>query len=274
MTRSKPPSSKSRKAKSGASKSSKKKAAAPQATEAKATGVKATKAKAAAPAKAAAAPASKAREYKLTPPQSTELHPVPRSAAHKSSALKMRAAKPSLPKLSSIVPFVIFGFFALILLFALHGKPEIVQPPLELDSAAPAIDLPMLNDETDRFTSAAWRGRPYILNFFASWCPDCHAEHEELMTLAAAHLPLVGISFKDSPDKLTAYLDHAGNPYIAVANGDKGTAASDWHVNGIPETFIIDARGTIRWHYAGVLTDRIVTEELMPAWEATQPRHR
>lgn len=179
-------------------------------------------------------------------------------------------------KIKDIAPFIIFGFLVVAILVGLHrhGASEAGKPALQAGNRAPMSDLPSLKDDGTRFTSAAWRGRPYIVNFFASWCSDCRAEHEELMTLAAAHIPLIGIVFKDRPDKVAAYLDHAGNPYALVAQDDGGRAAGDWGLAGVPETFIVDAQGVIRWHYAGVLTDRIVSDELMPAWEASLGKSR
>jgi len=132
-------------------------------------------------------------------------------------------------------------------------------------------DLPVLNGAGAHFTTRSWRGRPYLINFFASWCADCKIEHEELMTLSATNIPMIGIIFKDHADKATAYLDHAGNPFIAVAQDDDGRAGIDWGLTGVPETFLVDASGVIRWHHIGGLTDEIVSDELMPVWESVKP---
>ncbi|MGB9152683.1 MAG: DsbE family thiol:disulfide interchange protein [Alphaproteobacteria bacterium] len=175
-------------------------------------------------------------------------------------------------KLKTAIPFVIFGILVVVLLVGLHPQEmdRASATSLRVGASAPETNLPNLTADGTRFISKAWRGRPYIVNFFASWCSDCRAEHEELMTLEASHIPLIGITFKDRPDKISAYLDHAGNPYALVVQDEDNRASLDWGLAGVPETFVVDTHGIIRWHYAGILTDKIVTDELMPAWEASQ----
>ena len=167
-------------------------------------------------------------------------------------------------------PLMIFGLLVLVLFLGVHHpkQSEAVSLARYVGDAAPATTLPVLHGGGARFTTAAWRGRPYILNFFASWCGDCRAEHEEMMTLAASPVPIIGVAFKDKAEKVAAYLDHNGNPFAAVALDDDGRAGTIWGLRGIPETFIIDAEGIIRWHHRGILTDAVVTEALMPALES------
>jgi cytochrome c biogenesis protein CcmG/thiol:disulfide interchange protein DsbE len=172
-------------------------------------------------------------------------------------------------KLVAAAPLLLFGLLVLVLIVGLHHSngPKFAQ---HIGDPVPVTDLPLLDGSGAHFKTAAWRGRPYIVNFFASWCGDCRIEHEELMTLAAAHIPMIGITFKDKPAKTTAFLDQNGNPFAAVAEDDDGRAGIDWGLTGVPETFLIDGNGTIRWHYIGGLTDAVVTDELMPAWESVE----
>jgi cytochrome c biogenesis protein CcmG/thiol:disulfide interchange protein DsbE len=173
-------------------------------------------------------------------------------------------------KLNSAAPLIIFGLLVLVLIIGLHrsNTGAVSKFAQHVGDPAPVTDLLTLNGAGAHFTTRSWRGRPYIINFFASWCTDCRAEHEELMTLAAANMPLIGITFKDPPDKASAYLDKLGNPYVAVAQDEDGRAGIDWGLTGVPETFVIDSRGIIRWHYIGGLTDEVVSNELMPVWES------
>ena len=164
-------------------------------------------------------------------------------------------------------PLIIFGLLILVLIVGLHHGHHASKFAQHLGDPAPATDLPILDGIGARFTTDSWRGRPYVINFFASWCADCRAEHEELMTLAAGHVPIIGITFKDKPAKASAYLEQEGNPFIAVAQDDNGRAGIDWGLTGVPETFIVDWHGIIRWHYIGALTNKIVRDDLMPAWE-------
>jgi len=175
-------------------------------------------------------------------------------------------------KLVASAPLLIFGLLVLVLVIGLrhNGPGEASKFAQHVGDPAPATDLPILHGAGARFTTRSWRGRPYIVNFFASWCADCKAEHEELMTLATPDIALIGITFKDTADKAAGYLERAGNPFTAVAQDDDGRAGIDWGLTGVPETFVIDAHGIIRWHHIGALTDQVVTEELMPVWEAVK----
>jgi cytochrome c biogenesis protein CcmG/thiol:disulfide interchange protein DsbE len=170
-------------------------------------------------------------------------------------------------KLLAKAPLIVFVLLVVALLVGvshIHRTPKFAQ---HIGDPAPVTDLPVLQGAGARFATKDWYGRPYVINFFASWCPECKAEHEELLAVAAAHIPVIGITFKDRGDKAAAFLQREGNPFVAVAQDDNGRAGIDWGLTGIPETFIIDDRGVIRWHHIGPLTEDVVTDELMPVWE-------
>ena len=173
-------------------------------------------------------------------------------------------------KLKAASPLIIFGVLVLTLVVGLRHNTasDINKFAQHIGDGAPVTDLPVLNGAGAHFTTRSLKGRPYIINFFASWCSDCRAEHEELMTLQASNIPMIGITFKDKADKASAYLDRLGNPFVAVAEDNNGRAGIDWGLTGVPETFMIDANGIIRWHHIGGLTDDIVSNELMPVWES------
>lgn len=103
-------------------------------------------------------------------------------------------------------------------------------------------------------------GRPILLNFFASWCAPCVAENPRLMALHEAGIPLWGIAYKDRPDATAAFLGRHGNPFTRIARDDAGLTAIDFGVTGVPETFLIDASGVVRWHLSGPLTQEAADE--------------
>jgi cytochrome c biogenesis protein CcmG/thiol:disulfide interchange protein DsbE len=137
--------------------------------------------------------------------------------------------------------------------------------------AAPATARPLIRQggmgQEGQFTTAAWQGKPYLVNFFASWCPDCRGEHPQMLRLAAAHIPVIGIGFHDSAAALSGFLAQKGNPYVMVALDEDEAAKRAWGIRGVPETFVVDSAGVIRRHYTGGLTAAIIEQDLLPLWQ-------
>jgi cytochrome c biogenesis protein CcmG/thiol:disulfide interchange protein DsbE len=98
-----------------------------------------------------------------------------------------------------------------------------------------------------------------LVNFWASWCAPCRAEHPNLMAIAAAGIPIVGLNYKDSPANALKFLAELGNPFTAVS-AIEGRAALDWGVYGVPETFIVAPDGTILARTAGPVTRRVLEQ--------------
>ncbi|MEN8893898.1 DsbE family thiol:disulfide interchange protein [Planktotalea arctica] len=96
------------------------------------------------------------------------------------------------------------------------------------------------------------RGEVTLVNFWASWCPPCRAEHPKLLELAKDY-PIIGVNFKDTARAATKYLNDDGNPFVGVAFDPKGRTAIDWGVTAPPETFILDKDGTVLYRFAGPL---------------------
>jgi cytochrome c biogenesis protein CcmG/thiol:disulfide interchange protein DsbE len=106
--------------------------------------------------------------------------------------------------------------------------------------------------------------KPMLVNWFASWCIPCLQEAPMLDSLAKYGLPIWGINFEDKPGPLADYLAANGNPYQRIAADASGLTAINWGVYGVPETYLIDRTGIVRWRYAGAITQDVVNAELNP----------
>lgn len=104
-----------------------------------------------------------------------------------------------------------------------------------------------------------------LVNFFASWCAPCRAEHPILKQLSAGGVTVIGVNYKDKPANALAFLSEMGDPYTRIGADPTGRVALDWGIYGVPETFVIDGSGKIVMRYPGPLTEQILREELLPA---------
>jgi len=138
-------------------------------------------------------------------------------------------------------------------------------PSALIDRPAPAFSLPPVDGATTPgFSTADLQGRPAIINVFASWCVPCLAEHPLISELAAEGYRVFGLNHKDAPEAAARWLAQHGNPYNAVGADVDGRASIEWGVTGVPETFIVDADGIVRYKYAGPLTADLVRRKLRP----------
>ena len=106
--------------------------------------------------------------------------------------------------------------------------------------------------------------RPLLINFFASWCVPCVIEHPELMALAKDGLPIWGIAYKDTPAAAGGFIARHGDPYARLAEDKPGRVAIDWGVYGVPESYLLDRDGVVRWRMAGPITPDVAGEQLRP----------
>lgn len=137
---------------------------------------------------------------------------------------------------------------------ALVGKP------------APAVELPGLSDGAPRLTLTQFKGRLVAVNFFASWCLPCRAEHPILQQITAEFgVPVIGIAWKDKPEDSRAFLAELGDPYVATGADRNGRTGIDFGITGVPETFLIGADGTVLYRFAGPLSPDGLRNELAPA---------
>lgn len=108
-------------------------------------------------------------------------------------------------------------------------------------------------------------GRPHLINVFASWCAPCIAENAQLMALQAGGVEIIGIAYKDNPNDTQLFLDGHGNPYSAVGIDRDGQFALQLGIAGVPETFVVDAKGDIVAVHRGPLTPEDMEREIYPA---------
>ena len=168
-----------------------------------------------------------------------------------------------------LLPPVIFVSLGLAFAFGLSRENPDELPSALLETAAPALDLPALLPDTpapgpDDLTAPGVK----LVNFWASWCGPCRAEHPTLTRLADAGVPIIGVNYKDNPDNARSFLSELGNPYAKIGTDESGRAAIDWGLYGVPETYVIDGEGKILLRYPGPVTQRVLEERVLPVIEA------
>ncbi len=167
-----------------------------------------------------------------------------------------------------LLPLV--ALVALIAVFALNinRDPSLIHSVL-IDKPAPEFALPAVEGlGVPGFDTATLRGQVTVVNIFASWCIPCRDEHPLLTALRdEAGVALYGINQKDAPENARAFLGELGNPYDAIGGDANGRVSIDWGVYGVPETFVVDARGIITFKHVGPISPRSLKEELLPAIE-------
>ena len=143
-------------------------------------------------------------------------------------------------------------------------NPREVPSPL-IGKPAPEFSLPRLDNAAQTITRQDMAGKVWVLNVWASWCQPCLEEHPLLVDLARRNpVTMVGLNYKDKPADAIAWLGRHGNPYTASASDMKGLVGIDYGVYGVPETFVIDRQGVIRFKHIGPLTPQVMREELEP----------
>jgi cytochrome c biogenesis protein CcmG/thiol:disulfide interchange protein DsbE len=162
------------------------------------------------------------------------------------------------------IPLAIFLILLAFLYIGLGRDPREVPSPL-IGKPAPAFTLAQLHEPTRTLSSSDLRGKVWLLNVWASWCVSCRVEHPLLMQLAAAKLvPVYGLDYKDQPDKGRAWLVQNGNPYTASIVDQDGRVGIDYGVYGVPETFLIDKAGVVRYKQIGPLTAEALQQKILP----------
>jgi cytochrome c biogenesis protein CcmG, thiol:disulfide interchange protein DsbE len=167
-------------------------------------------------------------------------------------------------KLIFLLPAALFAVLVIAFAVGLRHDPHLV-PSALIDRPAPDFALPGLYESANGLTRNDLDRRVTLVNFFASWCAPCREEHSELMALG--RLPgvtLDGIAYKDKPEESRRFLDRLGNPFGHTGVDRNGRTAIDFGVYGVPETYVVDGTGHIRYRHVGPLTAADVKSEILP----------
>ena len=161
----------------------------------------------------------------------------------------------------------IFGALVAILGIGLTLNPREVPSPL-VGKAAPEFTLPLLHEPDKKFSSREPLGQVWVFNVWASWCAGCREEHPLLVNFAKSGVaPLYGLNYKDRREDGLKWLKQYGDPYKASFYDLEGKVGIDYGVYGVPETYVIDKKGVIRYKRIGAVTPEIMAKKILPLVE-------
>lgn len=168
-----------------------------------------------------------------------------------------------------LLPLALFAALAGFLAKGLTLDPAELPSPL-IDKPAPAFSVARLAREMGQpspgeFSSAELDGQVWVLNVWASWCGPCVQEHPFLVALAQNRpVPVVGLNYKDEPADAQAWLARLGDPFTHLLDDRHGDVGLDWGVYGVPETFVIDHEGRVRYKHVGPVDEKALVDTLIP----------
>lgn len=169
-----------------------------------------------------------------------------------------------------LVPLGIFIGLVILLAVGLQNDPRKV-PSVLIDKPAPTFSLPRVHDKTAVIDNAVFTGQVSLFNVWASWCVACRSEHPFLMELARQkQVPIYGLNYKDQHADALRWLARFGDPYLKSGFDEDGRVGIDWGVYGVPETFVVDKKGVIRYKQIGPLTPKDWQQMLLPLIQQLQ----
>jgi cytochrome c biogenesis protein CcmG, thiol:disulfide interchange protein DsbE len=163
-----------------------------------------------------------------------------------------------------LIPLAVFVVLVAFLAIGLKLNPREVPSPL-IDKPAPGFQLSRLDDPAQSVKLEDLRGQVWLLNVWASWCVACVQEHPVLVEFSRTKtVPIYGLNYKDKPNAAAAWLGQHGNPYtMSIVDAD-GRVGIDYGVYGVPETFVIDKQGVIRYKHIGPVTPDVLKDTIIP----------
>ena len=174
------------------------------------------------------------------------------------------ASQPTRSMMRFALPLGVFVALVVLLGVGLSLNPREVPSPL-IGKAAPSFELPLLHQPEKSFSPREMQGKVWVLNVWASWCAACREEHPVLTNLANSRIaPVYGLNYKDHRNDAIAWLRRYGDPYAASIVDVDGRVGIDYGVYGVPETYIVDKQGVIRYKRIGPVTPAILKEKIVP----------
>ena len=169
-----------------------------------------------------------------------------------------------IPPLMALPPAIFIFFAALFLWGLLRENPDSL-PSSFVGRDAPGFELNPFEDLPLPEGIKPNGGDATLVNFWASWCAPCRAEHPQLLALKNEGFDIIGINYKDDPEHARSFLNELGNPYTEIGADPEGRTAIEWGVYGVPETFVVGADGKVALRYAGPVTARVLEKTVGPA---------
>ena len=167
-------------------------------------------------------------------------------------------------KAKFLIPLLLVVGLVIFLAVGLNRNPQELPSPL-INKQSPAFEIPQLAEANKTFSPASMKGQVWILNVWASWCVACREEHPVLVELAKSQVaPVIGLDYKDKREDALAMLTRQGNPYLLSAFDGNGRVGIDYGVYGVPETYVIDKAGIIRFKHIGPLTMQLLNQKIFP----------
>ena len=169
-----------------------------------------------------------------------------------------------------ILPLVLFAGMAGLFIAGMNRDNPDALPSAFAGKAAPMLELTALG-EGPLLTDASLRAPGVkVVNFWASWCAPCRAEHPRLMELSAQGVTVYGVNYKDKPGDALGLLAEMGSPYAALGADASGRMGIDWGLYGVPETFVIDGTGKVVLRFPGPITAAEMKRSILPALAAAR----
>lgn len=169
-----------------------------------------------------------------------------------------------------VLPPVIFLGLAVLFFIGMQREDPDGLPSAILNEPAPALQLTAFGSEPVLEDADLRDGDVKLVNYWASWCGPCRAEHPNLELLADEGITIYGVNYKDQAANASAFLEELGNPYAKIGVDANGRTALNWGLYGVPETYVIDGDGNVALRFAGPITQRVLDTVIRPAIEGAR----